>query len=323
MMGTGPFAVPTFRWLLASAHDVPALFTRPDRNVHRRRKPPPNPMREVAEQHGLPVFAPDSINSDEAHQELQKLTADLVVVCDYGQILSHQTLSLAKRGGINLHGSLLPKYRGAAPVHWAIYHGETETGVSVIHMTPRLDGGPIIARRTTPIGPDETTVDVELRLSEIGVEAVGEAVERLAASHADESIGELQDPSQATKAPRLSKEDGAVDWSRTAQQIKNQVRAFQPWPGTYSNIIRQGHEPARLIFDKVEVVQQPPELPREPALGEIVLVERDRLLVAAGEGLLSLERVQPAGKRAMPIGDWLCGHAVTTDDRFESQPAST
>lgn len=318
MMGTGPFAVPTFRWLLDSAHDVPALLTRPDRNVHRRRKPPPNPMRQLAQARGLPVFMPQSINSPEAHEELRKLAAELFVVCDYGQILSRKTLSLAPRGGINLHGSLLPKYRGAAPVHWAIYHGETETGVSVIHMTARLDGGPIIARRVTPIGAGETTVDVERRLSEIGVDAVREAIERLAASPTDEAIGQAQDASQASKAPRLTKADGAVDWTRTAEQIKNQVRAFQPWPGTYSSLFRQGHEPVRLIFDQVNAVPDSEAAIAEPPPGQVVLVEKDRLLVAAGGGLLSLDRVQPAGKRAMDVGDWLRGHGVTTKDRFAS-----
>ena len=318
MMGTGPFAVPTFRWLLESAHEVPALFTRPDRNVHRRRRPPPNPMREVAQEHDLTILTPDSINSEQAHQQLRELEAELFIVCDYGQILSRETLTLATRGSINLHGSLLPKYRGAAPVHWAIYHGETEIGVSVIHMTPRLDGGPVIAKRTTNIGPEETTPEVEARLSEIGFEAVCEAVERLAASPIDEVLGKPQDPSQATKAPRLSKEDGAIDWTRTAQEIKNQFRAFQPWPGTYSNFVREGQEPVRLIFDHVSVADDENAYNKDSQPGHVALVEKDRLLVATGEGLLSLDRVQPAGKKAMDVGDWLRGHEVTTQDRFES-----
>lgn len=319
MMGTGPFAVPTFRWLLESAHEVPALFTRPDRNVHRRRRPPPNPMREVAQEHNLKILTPDSINSEEAHQQLRELEAELFVVCDYGQILSRDTLTLATRGGINLHGSLLPKYRGAAPVHWAIYHGEPETGVSVIHMTPRLDGGPVIATRTTNIGPDETTPDVELRLSQIGVEAVAEAIKLLDASPVDATLGEPQDQSQATKAPRLSKEDGAVDWNRSDQEIKNQVRAFQPWPGTYSNLVRDGQEPVRLILDRVSIAAaDEATLDEDRQPGQVALVEKDRLLVATGEGLLSLDRVQPSGKKAMGVGDWLRGHEVTTQDRFES-----
>ncbi len=319
VMGTGPFAVPTFRWLLEGAHDVPALMTRPDKNVHRRRKAPANPMRGVAEEYGLPVFTPESVNSDEAHDMLREMNADLFVVCDYGQILSRQTLSLAPRGGINLHGSLLPKYRGAAPVNWAIYHGETETGVSVIHMTPRLDGGPIVAVRSTPIDPDETAADLEGRLSEIGVDAVREALDRLAASAVDEAIGELQDPAQATKAPRLKKEDGDVDWTRGARRIKDQVRALQPWPGTFSNLLREGREPARLILDRVSVPSAELSTAGEHAPGEVVLVEKNRLVVATGDGLLSLERVKPAGKRVMEIGQWLRGHAVRVGDRFGNE----
>jgi len=322
MMGTGPFAVPTFRWLIASTHDVPALVTRPERGRRRRRKAPPNPMREVAEQHDLPVYAPESINSDEGHDLLQRLEAELFVVCDFGQILSRETLALAQRGGINLHGSLLPKYRGAAPVNWAIYSGEKETGVSVIHMTPWLDSGPIISVRRTPIGPDETAVELETRLAELGVDAVREAIERLAAAPPDEAIGHVQDPSQATKAPRLSKEDGAVDWTRSARQIKDQVRAFKPWPGTYSNLQRKGQSPVRLILDRVSIPEDifasPDPKLDGPEPGDVVHVEKNRLLVATGDGLLSLDRVQPAGKRAMDIGQWLRGHDVSVGDRFVS-----
>ena len=168
MMGTGPFAVPTFRALLASPHEMLGLVTRPDKPAHRREKSPANPMREVALQHRLKVFEPESINSPEAQAWLGELAADLFVVCDYGQILSRDILSLARLGGINLHASLLPKYRGAAPINWAIYHGETETGVTVIHMTPQLDAGPCLVQHRTPIGPDETAPDLETRLAELG-----------------------------------------------------------------------------------------------------------------------------------------------------------
>lgn len=315
MLGTGPFAVPTFRWLIASSHDVPALFTRAERTV-RRRKPAPSPMRQVADEHGLPVFAPQSINTPEAHEQLQAWDAESLVVCDYGQILSRETLAITPRGGINLHGSLLPKYRGAAPVNWAIYHGETETGVSVIHMTPRLDGGPIIAVRRTPIEPEETAIELEQRLSQLGVDAVREAIDRLAGVSPEVSIGEVQDPAQATKAPRLTKDDGTVDWSRTARQIKDQVRAFKPWPGTFTNFLREGHEPTRLILDTVSVDSTSEEQTSEHRPGQVVHVKKDRLLIATGEGLLSLDRVQPAGKRAMAIGEWLRGHEVQVGDRF-------
>ncbi len=192
MMGTGPFAVPTFRGLIASSHVVAALVTRPDRPAHRREKTPVNPMREVARQHGLKVFEPESINSPEAQAQLRELAADLFVVCDYGQILARETLTLARHGGINLHASLLPKYRGAAPINWAIYHGETETGVTVIHMTPQLDAGPSLVQHRTPIGPTETAPELEVRLAEIGSKAVLEAIDKLVRG---ESGGIVQDPS--------------------------------------------------------------------------------------------------------------------------------
>ena len=159
MMGTGPFAVPTFRELLVTHHTIAALVTGPVRN-----KPgklvPATPMRDLAHAHGVRIFDPEDINAPSARAELAQMDADLLVVCDYGQILSAETLATARLGGINLHASLLPKYRGAAPINWALYHGETETGVSVIHMTPQVDAGPVIAQGATPIRPEETSVEL-------------------------------------------------------------------------------------------------------------------------------------------------------------------
>lgn len=313
MLGTGPFAVPTFRWLLASAHEVPALVTRPPRASRGGKAEPAGPMQAVAEEHGLPVLMPESINSPEGREAIARWNAELLVVCDYGQILSAETLALAPRGGINLHGSLLPKYRGAAPVNWAVWHGDEETGVTVIHMTPRLDGGPILAVRRTPIGPAETTPELEVRLSELGVDAVIESLDLLAAHPADAVLGEKQDQSLATKAPRLAKTDGQVDWSRTAQQIFNQVRALKPWPGTYTNLLREGQPPLRIILEKVSVAS---DLVGDYSPGEVVHVDKNSLQVATGAGVLSLDIVQPAGKRAMPVGEWLRGCAVRIGDTF-------
>jgi methionyl-tRNA formyltransferase len=192
MMGTGPFAVPTFRALLDSANQILALVTRPDRPVHRRDKVSANPMRDLAQQRGLEGFEPESINSGEAQAWLKSQAADLFVVCDYGQILSRETLALARHGGVNLHASLLPKYRGAAPINWAIYHGETETGVTVIHMTPQLDGGPalvqvesgcsVTARGADPdLAQDELAGLAESRGANLDDAATGEKCGRLAA----------------------------------------------------------------------------------------------------------------------------------------------
>jgi methionyl-tRNA formyltransferase len=313
MLGTGPFAVPTLAWLLDSSHDVPALITRPTPNPRGREKAPPNPMRDLAESRGLAVHAPESINSTEAHQLIRSIAPELLMVCDYGQILSPETLSLTLLGGINLHGSLLPKYRGAAPVHWAILNGETETGVTVIHMTSRLDGGPILAVRCTPIRSDETMVELEQRLAAIGVEAVREAIEKLAAWDRTSLIGTLQDKSQATKAPRLKKPDGVVDWSRSALDIFNQVRALKPWPTSYSQWLRPNGEPLRLILDGVSVVD-PDRRAGQP--GEIVLRDESRLHVAAGSGVLSVDRVQPAGKRVLEIAEFLRGYPLRVGERL-------
>ncbi len=314
MMGTGPFAVPTLCGLIGSSHVVAALVTRPDRPAHWREKAPGNPMREVARQHGLKVFEPESINSPEAQAQLRELAADLFVVCDYGQILARDTLTLARHGGINLHASLLPKYRGAAPINWAIYHGETETGVTVIHMTPQLDAGPSLVQHRTPIGPTETAPELEVRLAGIGSKAVLEAIDKLVRG---ESGGIEQDSALATKAPRLKKEDGLVDWSRSATDIVHQVRAMQPWPKTYTFWQSGGEESVRLILEKVRTTDASGEEGR--AAGTIFQAHDDILIVACGAGLLQIDAIQPAGKRMMTAGEFLRGHHLSSGDRLTSE----
>jgi methionyl-tRNA formyltransferase len=306
MMSTGAFAAPTLKALLASAHEVALLVTRPPAE-RGRRKPPPNPSAEVARAAGLEVWAPDSVNDRAASEILGRRAADLLVVCDYGEILKPRVLAQARRGGINLHASLLPKYRGAAPIAWAIYHGEAETGDTVFQLTPGMDAGPILAQCSTPIGPEETSVELKERLAAMGAALVLQTVDNLAAGR---EASTAQDATQATRAPRLKKDDGVVDWNRAAWQIKNQVRGLKPWPATYTFWRRSDHEPIRLILDEVQVAlgdfrAAPP--------GEIVDAEQ-RLVVAAGEGFLELLRVQVAGKRAMPAADFLRGHAISTGD---------
>ncbi|MEX2141298.1 MAG: methionyl-tRNA formyltransferase [Pirellulales bacterium] len=323
MLATGPFAVPTFRALLGppDRYQVVALFTRPQREAHTRDKQQPaaHLMRAMAVDLGLPILEPEDINSPEAQAELTQLAADLLIVCDYGQILSRETLALARLGGINLHGSLLPKYRGAAPIQWAIYHGETETGVTVIHMTPRLDAGPCLVQRSTPIEPNETAMDLEPRLADLGARAVLEAINLLDSGHAAAVIP--QDPKLATKAPRLKKTDGLIDWSRPAREIRNQVRAFQPWPKTYSFWRRSEGEPLRLILEDVaavteEVVKVTLAGERRPPPGTVISVDKEALMIVSGQGAILPQIVQPAGKRAMSIGEFLRGHAVREGDRF-------
>ncbi len=337
VLGTGPFAVPMFQSLLDSPHEVLGLVTRPTPPPRPREKLPPNPMRDVAGGHGLAVFAPESINSDEGQAVINTLAPELLAVCDYGQILSADVLGLVPLGGINLHASLLPKYRGAAPIHWALLNGEEETGVTVIHMTPRLDAGPVLAQRRTPIGSDETQAELETRLAVLGIEAVREAITMLDTWDRVSLIGQPQDASHATSALRLRKEHGAIDWSRSSEQIHNQVRALKPWPGTYTFWHRPGEEPLRLVIDRVSAtahgtsaaifgagldVEAPPplgHLPRDPfehGPGHVVLCDGKQLIVATGDGGLSILAVQPAGKKVMPIDQFLRGYHVRVGDRL-------
>jgi methionyl-tRNA formyltransferase len=303
VMGTGPFAVPLFRRLLHRGEQVLALVTQPDRPAHGRSLAPRNPMRELAEEHHLEVFDPQSINTPEAQQRLAGYRPDLLVVCDYGQILSSATLAIARLGGINLHGSLLPKYRGAAPIQWAIYNGETETGVSVIHMTPRLDAGPVLVQRRLAIGPTETAAELEPRLAELGAEAVEAALALLRASDSPPSLP--QDPALASRAPRLKKTDGEINWRRTAVEIFNQVRALQPWPKAYTFWHPPTGAPVRLILEAVAPLDEIANA--EP--GTIVSIA-GQLLVACGESQLRLDRIQPAGKRIMSAAEFSNGYPL-------------
>ena len=230
----------------------------------------------------------------EAQQQLAGVGADLLVVCDYGQILAPQTLSTARLGGINLHGSLLPKYRGAAPINWALLNGDTETGVTVIHMTPKIDAGPCIAQAVTMIDPEETAVELEARLAESGGRLVRQTIEALAEGRLEALP---QDPALASKAPRLKKTDGAIDWARPALSIKNQIRALEPWPRTYTFWHRGQGAAVRMILGPVDIVdlsskvagtRRVPSAPRpHPARQRSSKRRGDRLVIAAGQGAVA------------------------------------
>ncbi|HEY2894522.1 MAG TPA: methionyl-tRNA formyltransferase [Pirellulales bacterium] len=307
MMGTGPFAVPTFRALLASERDVLALVTRPPKSLHGKSQADVNPMRVVAQECELPIHEPPSVNTPYARAVLASYRPDVFVACDYGQILAPETLEIARLGGINLHASLLPKYRGAAPINWAIYRGETETGVTVIHMTPRVDAGPAIAQAATPIGAEEDAVELEGRLAELGVPLVLKALDELergAARPIEQEAG------QASRAPRLKKELGLVDWQKSAAEIASQVRALVPWPKTYTFWQRPGGAPLRVILEQVLVV----DANGEP--GTVLEAAGDRLVIAAGQGALAVNVIQPSGKRVMAAGEFLRGYPVRPGQTF-------
>jgi methionyl-tRNA formyltransferase len=324
MMGTGPFAVPTFRALYNTRHGVVALATAPLRTHRGKPVEPISSIRDLARRHGTPVFDPEDVNASDSLARLADYRADLLVVCDYGQILAPATLAVTRLGGINLHASLLPKYRGAAPINWAIYRGETETGVTVIHMTPQIDAGPCIAQAGAKIDPDETAAELEPRLADLGARLVCETIDRLEAGPV-EAIP--QDAALTTKAPRLKKTDGQIDWSRPAAAIKNQIRAMEPWPKTYTFWHRPDGPPLRLILGPTSVVEDlwcgrpactgAGETPApQPAPGTILEAAGTRLVIAAGRDSLMPTNVQPAGKHLMSIDEFLRGHHVQPGDQF-------
>jgi methionyl-tRNA formyltransferase len=308
MMGTGRFAEPTFEAVLAGPHPVVGLMTNPDRPSGRDREMLRG-MKRIALARGVPVLQPESINTTEGAAALRELKPDLLVVAAYGQILSKDVLSTATQGGINVHASLLPKYRGAAPIAWAIYHGETQTGVTIIKMSVALDAGDMLAQEAINIGAEETAGELEERLAVLGARLATQVIEQVEKGTAR---GSKQDPAQVTKAPKLKKEHGLIQWERPARAICNQVRAMQPWPTAYTYWRRPGQEPIRLILQKAVARDSKPL-----EAGQVVIEENTRLLVGASENsAVEVLELQPAGKRRMSAAEFVRGNRPGPDDRF-------
>jgi methionyl-tRNA formyltransferase len=319
MMGTGTFAEPTFNALLASPHQVVGLVTQPDRVIGQERgstRRARHGMKELAIAHRVPVFQPESINTPQGVEGLHQFGPELVVVAAYGQILSREVLSVAPHGGINVHASLLPKYRGAAPVAWAIYHGESRTGVSIIKMSIYLDAGEILDQGIIDIGLEETAGELEARLAPLGGDLAVRVVGQIAAGTA---AGVKQDKSQATRAPKLTKEDGLIAWGRGVDQVCNQIRAMQPWPTAYTYLHRAGQQPLRIIVHRACAFETWAGDISPPGQLHVLPETPHVLLVWTGSGLAKVLEVQPAGKRRMPAVDFLRGHPVQAGDRFGSE----
>lgn len=320
MIGTGPFAVPTFRALLESQHTLAGLVTRPA-GSSRSRKSVPNPMLEAAQEAGVTVAMPADINSPAGQEAITQFQPDLLVVCDYGQILSAETLNLSPLGGINLHGSLLPRFRGAAPVNWAIIRGEPITGTTVIYMTTQLDGGPLLATSQTEIGENEDAEQLEQRLAKSGVAPVLESLDLLEDWNGSSPLGTAQQADQVTQARRLRKSDGLLDWSLSAVELHNRIRGLKPWPGTYTNWQRAGQQSMRLIVVEAALCDQATEQSLQSEAegarpGQVIFRDTKELLVASGSGFLSLLQLQPAGRRVMQVAPFLRGHAIAVGDQL-------
>jgi methionyl-tRNA formyltransferase len=310
-LGSPDFAVPSLRALNAAGHDVALVVTQPDRRQGRRRRSAPTPVKRAALALGLRVFEPPGVGAPGMLEEVRRAGAELGVVVAYGEILRADLLRTARLGFLNLHASLLPAYRGAAPINWAVMRGEQRTGVTVIRVVPRLDAGPVLAQREVGVGPDETAGELHDRLSGIGAELLAEVVDRLAGG--EDLPGEPQPPAGGFYARKLTKADGELDWSLGAEDLRNRVRGLTPWPGAWSHVTSHGGR-TRLAVLKARVVAG---APGGGAPGTVLLADEENgLVVQTGSGGLAMLELKPAGGRAMGVGEFLRGHSVGPGDRF-------
>ncbi len=308
--GTPQFGVPTLQHLLDSRHTVAGVVTQPDRPRGRGQHVSHAPVKALAIERHLPVLQPERLKPPEVDAALRAWQPDLGVVAAYGKIIPEHLLVIPRFGMINVHASLLPKYRGAAPVHRAVIDGEPETGVTIMRLVKELDAGPMFEKVTRPIGPDETSDVVERALADLGARLLVRVVDQIAAGNAHE---EAQDPARATYAPRLTKEDGLIDWSQPAVAIHNRVRGLYPWPHAYTFL-----DGARLIVLRTHrEVGAGRTDPPYASPGIVVRVERDAILVATGHGEeLAIVALQPEGRRAMTVAEFLAGRPVIPGAAF-------
>jgi methionyl-tRNA formyltransferase len=295
-MGTPAFALATLQGLLAAGVEIVGVYTQPDRPKGRGNQLTPPPVKVLAEQHGLAVFQPAKLRAPEVVEQLRALAPELIVVVAYGQILPQSVLDIPRHGCINVHASLLPRYRGAAPINQAIIDGESETGVTTMLMEAGLDTGPMLVKLATPIGSEETAGQLHDRLALLGRAALEETLRRLAAGTL---LAEKQDDALSCYAPMLKKEDGLVDWSRSAEQIHDQVRGLDPWPGAYTDL---DGEVLKLARTRAVAGSGAP--------GTVLAADASGVLIACGNGALSVRELQLPGKKRLAAADFLRGRPL-------------
>jgi methionyl-tRNA formyltransferase len=305
--GTPPFAVPSLLALSDEGHDIVGVVTQPDRPAGRGRQLKASAVKEVALEESITVLEPESPKGDTFLEEIRALGADLSVVVAYGQILQREVLDVPPLGSVNLHASLLPALRGAAPINWAIARGHAVTGVTVMRMVEKMDAGPILFQTEEPIIPGETASELTTRLSEVGAGALVEALALLAAGVLEERE---QDDVAATYAPKVDRATARIDWTTSCSDVANLIRGMDAVPGAWSEL---DGEPVKMFRPAAE-----PEVRPEGSPGTIVEVDRTTgLLVAAGGGAVQIAEVQPAGKNRMKAGDWVLGRGASAGQRFE------
>lgn len=297
-MGTPDFAVPVLE-ALVEKHNVTAVISQPDKPKGRGKKMKPTPVKEAAEKYGIPVYQPEKIKDEKFVELLKGIDADIFVVVAYGQILSQEILDIPKYGCINVHGSLLPKYRGAAPIQWSVINGEKETGVTIMYMVKALDSGDMILKRKMEITDDDTYETLHNRMAYVGADALIEAMELIEKGDVN---AEKQEDSLATTAPMIKKDMGKIHWSRNSEEIRNKIRGFNPVPGAYTE-----YEGEILKIFKADIV----EGYEKGEAGEILSVDKKKgFIVKTGNGALLIREVQAKGGKKMNCADYLRGHSV-------------
>lgn len=304
--GTPDFATPPLRALLGEGFDVVGVVTQPDKPVGRSRSTvAPPPVKLVAAEETIPVLQPERPRGEEFMTRVRELAPDISVVVAYGHILPHEVIDLPPRGTINIHASLLPVLRGAAPIQAAIREGHERTGVSIMRMVPKLDAGPIIFQLATSINDDETYGELALRLSELGAAAL---IESLALMELGKAPEQIQDEMQATYAAKIDRAETRVDWTRDARAVARTIRAYDSRPGAFTTLVGQDVKLFGARFAP---------RPESAAAGEVLSVTDDGLVVACGEGAVRVAQVQPAGKKRISAMDWLRGRGIGVGQRFE------
>jgi methionyl-tRNA formyltransferase len=307
--GTPAFAVPSLEALASSRHEVAAVITQPDRPRGRGQHVTPEAVKVKATELGLPVLQPERLGDEAFVRALEGLQLDLAVVVAYGRILTPRVLAAPAGGFINVHASLLPRWRGAAPVHRAILAGDTRTGVTIMRVVQKLDAGNILMTKAVDIGANETSVELGTRLAALGAALLVTAVDVLADGPV---TGHVQDEALATYASRLERRESRLDWAQPAAAVHNHIRGLQPWPMAASIL-----EGGRIAFVRSEVASEQPAM-ADP--GTVVAVHPDALDVAARPGVVRITELQPEGRRAMPVRAFLGGRSVAAGGRFEPLP---
>ena len=312
--GSGEFAIPTFRSIAKDGHDIVSVVTQPDKVRGRGKTPSPTPVKAAAAEAGVPVVCPANVNAPEVVAHLKSLKADLAYVAAFGQKIGAELLATFPIGIVNLHGSLLPHLRGAAPIQWAVINGDTETGVTVFRLVEKMDAGPIITQRRTAIGIDETAGELHDRLARIGCDAVRDALQRLAAEPS--MAGTAQDHTKATTAPKLKKSDGHIRFDRPVASVTHRICGLWPWPGATCRFISADGRRNELVtlaravpYEGRTAASQSPD-----DLGRIT----EMMSVQALDGTFTPLEIKPAGGKCMSWQDYVNGRHVQATDRFVS-----